>query len=165
MKILLSEILSNKFKRNRRNAPEFGAVQDDGLGRTSILLVIDPKGARYDMKAVGDRIRQDIKEEKENLRTILNEEYGWFENRSEKKGDVGERNATTEDSRFKIEWEENSDQTETETTPVDDGDTATPTAPRFKILWDDSITEGESEVVVEEEEKEKRSLRDIFRKN
>ena len=165
VKILLSEILSNKFKRNRRNAPEFGAVQDDGLGRTSILLVIDPKGARYDMKAVGDRIRQDIKEEKENLRTILNEEYGWFENRSEKKGDVGERNATTEDSRFKIEWEENSDQTETETTTVDDGDTATPTAPRFKILWDDSITEGESEVVVEEEEKEKRSLRDIFRKN
>jgi hypothetical protein len=161
VKILLSEILSNKFRRNRGSNQEFGAVQDDGLGRTSILLAIDTDGVRYDMKAVGDQIRQDIREEKENLRTILNEEYGWFENKDQDRDEVGEQKETTEDNRFNIDWEGNINQTESDSSPVQEQTTTT--TPRFKITWDDTPTEEESEVVVDEEES--KSLRDLFRKN
>ena len=41
VKMLLSEILSKKRKKNKSNVTEFGVVEDDGLGTTSICLKID----------------------------------------------------------------------------------------------------------------------------
>ncbi len=105
VKILLSEILSKKRKKGKSNNTEFGVVEDDGLGRTSLLLKIDGKGEEvkvgYDMKAVGTELKNDIKSERKALKTILNEEYGWFKSdtsvtikKSEKK------------TRFRITWDE-----------------------------------------------------------
>ena len=55
VKMLLSEILSKKRKKNKSNVTEFGVVEDDGLGRTSLLLKIVNKGedvkVGYDIKA------------------------------------------------------------------------------------------------------------------
>jgi hypothetical protein len=82
VKAYLSEILSNKAKNKRRLPSEFGAVEEDGLGRTSVYLRINGNGddikVAYDLKAVGNNIKQSLKNEKTNLRQILNEEYGWF---------------------------------------------------------------------------------------
>ena len=64
------------------NVNEFGWVQDDGLGRTSILLKVNNKGedvnVGYDVKAVSNAVKTNIKSEKKALKTIMNEEYGWF---------------------------------------------------------------------------------------
>jgi len=101
VKTYLSELLSRKAKRDHN---EFGAVEEDGLGRTSIFLKITGKGddvkVGYDMKAAGGNIRQNLKNEKSNLRSILNEEYGWFKRDSTLKKEAAPR------PKFRIEWSE-----------------------------------------------------------
>jgi hypothetical protein len=114
VKMLLSEILSNKARKNRTISDEFGEVQDDGLGRTSVLLKIDGKGEEvkvsYDMKAAGTQIRENLKKEKQTLKTIFNEEYGLY-----KKDSEPEQKQTSR-PRFRITWE-GLDTTATETVP------------------------------------------------
>jgi hypothetical protein len=103
VKMLLSEILSNKARKNRKLSDEFGEVEDDGLGRTSVFLKITGNGENvdvgYDMKAAGDQIRENIKKEKRNLKTIIDEEYGLYNENSEQQ----KREITR--PRFRIEWE------------------------------------------------------------
>jgi len=104
IKILLSEILSKKIRKSKPNTTEFGAVKDDGLGHTSMLLKITSKGedvkVTYDVKAAGSQIKNDIKSERQNLKTILNQEYGLF------KKDSANTAQKTGAPRFKITWDE-----------------------------------------------------------
>ncbi len=103
VKILLSEMLSKKIRKPKPNSTEFGAVKDDGLGRTSMLLKIVNKGedvkVSYDVKAAGSQIKNDIKTERQTLKTILNQEYGWF-----KKDTVATPGPAKSAPRFKITW-------------------------------------------------------------
>ncbi len=105
VRILLSEILSKKRKKIKSNNTEFGAVEDDGLGRTSLLLKVQDKGndvkVSYDIKAAATEVKNDIKSEKQNLKTILNEEYGWYKNDS-----VKVVKPAAKKPRFKISWDE-----------------------------------------------------------
>jgi hypothetical protein len=105
VKMLLSEILSKKRKKTKSNVSEFGVVEDDGLGRTSLLLKIENKGDEvkvgYDIKAASSEIKNNIKSERQTLKTILNQEYGWF------KGDTTAKQKPAEKkSRFRITWDE-----------------------------------------------------------
>ena len=106
VKILLSEILSRKIPKPRPNTTEFGAVKDDGLGRTSLLLRIEDNGDNvrvgYDVKAAGSQVKNEIKKEKQSLRTILNEEYGWYKNDTT----AAQKPAATGTKRFRVTWEE-----------------------------------------------------------
>ena len=115
VKILLSEILSKKIKKNKSNVTEFGVVEDDGLGRTSLLLKIIGKGevakVGYDMKAAGTEVKNNIKKERQTLKTILNQEYGWYKNDSTVK-----QKTEVKKSRFKIKWED-SDTVKTPSNP------------------------------------------------
>ena len=105
VRMLLSEILSKKRKKNNQNASEFGIIKDDGLGRTSILLKIEKKEDEvkvgYDVKAAGNEIKSKIKSEKQTLKTILNEEYGWY-----KTDTVAKKRQAAVKSRFRITWDE-----------------------------------------------------------
>jgi hypothetical protein len=105
VKILLSEILSKKRHKNKSNVTEFGVVEDDGLGRTSLLLKIRGKGdvakVGYDMKAAGTEVKNNFKKEKQTLKTILNQEYGWYKNDSTLNQKPPEKK-----SRFRITWED-----------------------------------------------------------
>jgi len=116
IKMLLSEILSKKRKQNRSSVSEFGVVEDDGLGRTALLLKIENKGDEvkvgYDIKAAGSEIKNNIQAEKQTLKTILNQEYGWFKN------DTSSRQKPAEKSRFRITWEETDSTTNTKDTVV-----------------------------------------------
>lgn len=118
VKILLSEILSNKLKKPKPNTTEFGAVRDDGLGRTSVLLKIEDKGndvkVGYDVKTAGEGIKSNIRAERQNLKTILNQEYGWFKNDSVTI--QTQASGTPGTPRFKISWDE-TDTVKEETTP------------------------------------------------
>jgi hypothetical protein len=114
VKMRLSEILSNKARKNRTLSDEFGEVQDDGLGRTSVFLKIDGKGedvkVSYDMKAAGNQIKTDFQKEKQTLKTILNEEYGWYSKTSEPEKKKASK------PRFRVSWE-GSDTTSMEEEP------------------------------------------------
>jgi hypothetical protein len=103
VKILLSEMLSKKISKPKPNTTEFGAVKDDGLGRTSMLLKIINKGkdvkVSYDIKVAGSQLKNNIKTERQTLKTILNQEYGWF-----KKDTVATPGKTKSVPRFKIAW-------------------------------------------------------------
>ncbi len=105
VKILLSQILSKKRHKNKSNINEFGVVEDDGLGRTSLLLKILGKGENakvsYDMKAAGSEVKNDIKKEKQSLKTILNQEYGWY-----KKDTTLNKSRPEKKPKFKIKWDD-----------------------------------------------------------
>ena len=104
VKMYLSELLSKKTKKNKINSTEFGAIEEDGLGRTSIFLKITGAGEEvkvaYDLKAASGNVKQNLKTEKETLRGILNKEYGWFKN------DTTVKQETAPKPRFRIEWDD-----------------------------------------------------------
>jgi hypothetical protein len=79
IRLLLSQLLGKKVKEQNT---EFGTIEDDGLGRTSIFLRMygpmrNPKFS-YDNKSVEEKIESDIKGEKQNLKKVLHDEFGWF---------------------------------------------------------------------------------------
>lgn len=104
-KILLSQILSKKRMKNKSKISEFGVVADDGLGRTSLLLKIIGKGDEakvgYDMKAAGTEVKNNMKKERQTLKTILKQEYGMYKNDS-----LTNQKQEVKKSRFKINWED-----------------------------------------------------------
>ena len=114
-KIRLSEILSKKRKKTKSKVTEFGVVEDDCLGRTSLLLRIENKGDNikvgYDMKAAGDKVKTSIKTERQSLKTILNQEYGMF-----KSDTVSTQKPAEKKQRFRISWDD-SDTLKTEPEP------------------------------------------------
>jgi len=117
VKMLLSEFLSKKRRKNKSPVTEFGVVEDDGLGRTSLLLKIVGKGETikvgYDIKAAGNQVKNNIKAERQTLKTILNQEYGWFKNDSVPKQKPAEKK-----SRFRISWDETDSAKTTPDLPV-----------------------------------------------
>jgi hypothetical protein len=117
VKVYLSEILSKKAKKNSRYSTEFGPVEEDGLGRTSIFLKLTDDGGDVrvapDLKATRNNIKQSLKKEKGTLKNILNEEYGWF------KSDTTINTGTTSKPKFRIQFEE------TDTTSVRNDTVAT----------------------------------------
>jgi hypothetical protein len=120
VKILLSEILSKQRKKNKNNVTEFGVIQDDGLGRTSILLKVVGKGEElkvgYDAKAMSVEVKNNMKSEKQNIKSILNQEYGWFKSDTSVKKIPAEKKPSEKKSRFRISWDE-TDSTKNGTNP------------------------------------------------
>ena len=100
----LSEILSKKARKESRAVTEFGAVEDDGLGRTSIYLKItgndDDIKVSYDLKAATGKIKQSLENEKGTMRSILHEEYGLYSK------DSTVTNKADTKPKFRIEWSE-----------------------------------------------------------
>ena len=103
VKMLLSQLLSRKRKK-QNNITEFGVVQDDGLGRTSMLLRIDGNGddvkVGYDLKAAVTGIKNNMKSERQNLKSILKDEYGWYRNDTTINSDVQKKKT------FHISWDQ-----------------------------------------------------------
>ncbi len=103
VRVLLSEILSKKARNNRTDRSEFGDIEDDGLGRTTLPLKIvgkeDNMKVSYDAKAASAQIIDDIRNEKQILKTILNQEYGLFES------DTTVKDKPERKPRFRITWE------------------------------------------------------------
>jgi len=121
IKVYLSEILSGKYRKSKKLNSEFGTIEDDGLGRTSLFLKITGRDDNikvvYDLKAAGSNIRESMKKENSNLRNILNEEYGWF------RQDTLSKKVHEPAPRFRIEWIETADSAAvTNTRPAEEPD-------------------------------------------
>jgi len=115
LQLLMSEILSAKFKRNNQNNEEFGVIEDDGLGRTTLFLKLtgsanDPVFG-YDTRELKDKIKSDLNEERQDLKDAMQEEFHWFLKDSlEKIQEQKEREQLRrqENGEFIFEWEEDS---------------------------------------------------------
>ncbi len=79
LQLLLSQLMGKKVKEQHT---EFGTIEDDGLGRMKLFLSMkgpmqNPKIV-YDRKGVEEKINHEVKQEKQNLKGILKNEFGWF---------------------------------------------------------------------------------------
>ncbi len=105
VKLSLNELLSKKAKKAKKQNEEFGEIADDGLSRTNIFLLmtgtVDNPNISYDSKGAIQNIKQDLKVEKQTLKTILKEEFGLF-----KKDSTLNAIKPKEDTKFTIKWEE-----------------------------------------------------------
>src|SRR5258706_640192 len=102
IKLLLSDVLGKKAKEQNS---EFGMVEDDGLGKSSLFLRMtgaadNPKFA-YDKKAVMKKIQTDIKTEKQTLKDIFKKEFG-----TQKKDSLYVKKNESKEA-VQIEWDEN----------------------------------------------------------
>jgi hypothetical protein len=82
LRLLLSDILARKAKKARKDVEEFGVVEDDGLGRTSLFIsmkgpVSDPI-ISYDSQGARAKIKNDLVKEKQTMKQLLKEEFGLF---------------------------------------------------------------------------------------
>lgn len=108
IKLSLNELLSKKAKKAKKENDEFGEVADDGLGRTNIFLsmvgTMDNPVIKYDSKSAVQNVRQDLKVEKQILKTILKEEFGLFK----KDTSLLNKNKSiqTEKTKLTIKWDE-----------------------------------------------------------
>jgi hypothetical protein len=81
VKILLSELLAAKARRVKRENRENGYSEDGGK-RAALYLKIAGKDDNfkisYDKQSARASVATDIRNEKQNLKSILKEEFGWF---------------------------------------------------------------------------------------
>jgi len=105
IKLSLNELLAKKAKKAKKENDEFGEVADDGLGRTNIFLLmtgnLDNPVIKYDSKSAVQNVKQDLKVEKQTLKTILKDEFGLF-----KKDSTLNKKAPKEETKFNIKWDE-----------------------------------------------------------
>ena len=80
-KILLNEILGNKFKRkNKKKVSEFGIVQDDGVkGMTMFLKMkgtVDDPEISYNTLKLRESLGEGFKKEKKELKDVIKNQFG-----------------------------------------------------------------------------------------
>jgi hypothetical protein len=108
VRLLLSEVLSRKARERNRDVSSFGQVNVDGTGKATVPLKIvcvnGKTSVGYDFGQVQDNIKNDIAVEKQALKGILNEEYGWYET------DTTRIRPAENKPKFSITWEEGREQ-------------------------------------------------------
>ena len=77
--LLISELLA---KRRKNQDNEFGEVANDPENRRSAFVLmtgtVDKPIIKYDKRGLKEKIKADLQKEKQNLRTLLKEEFGLF---------------------------------------------------------------------------------------
>jgi hypothetical protein len=81
IQILFSELLWESMKEKDKEIDGI-PIQDDGEGRRKLYIIVtgtvdDPKYT-YDRKSVVNKIKEDLKEEKQTVKQILHDEWGLF---------------------------------------------------------------------------------------
>lgn len=78
IQLKISELLAKKRKQDN----EFGPVENDKENRRSAFLLmtgtVDNPIIKYDRQGLKEKLKQDLKDEKQNLKTILREEFKLF---------------------------------------------------------------------------------------
>lgn len=104
-KVMLSELLSQKAKKSKKENAEF--LEDDDSDKRRMALFISMKGTvdnpkfSYDKIGLSNKIKQDAKKEKQTIKSLLKEEFGVFKNDTS-------LNTTKEIKpvKLQVEWEE-----------------------------------------------------------
>ncbi len=111
LKVLLSEVLYGKAKRAKKENEEYGRIEDDGLGRTSIYLTVEGFGKdykiAYDSRKTMDIIKESLVKQKRELKEIFHDEFGWF-----KKDSTLKTPAKTKTSAIQVQFDDEPLETE-----------------------------------------------------
>ncbi|HEU4716279.1 MAG TPA: AsmA-like C-terminal region-containing protein [Bacteroidia bacterium] len=93
----LDELRANKVKKSKPQNSDFGQEIDDGGHRYRLFIImkgpIDDPDVKYDSKGFFQQKKEELKQEKQNLRQLLHDEWGIFRDDSagstdpKKKGD------------------------------------------------------------------------------
>jgi len=118
LQILLAELLARKNRERRNPQEQYGDIIDDGLGRTTLFLRVtgplsDPV-FRYDHQGVREKIRDDLRQEGQNLLDVFRREFGIFQRPGrDTTGEPAnprrremERIRKQEEGKMVIEWED-----------------------------------------------------------
>jgi uncharacterized protein involved in outer membrane biogenesis len=112
VKILLSELLAAKARKNKKENRDH-EYEEDGGKRTAIYLKLEGQGSdfkiTYDKQSAKASVAADIKKEKQTLKSILHQEFGWFKKDSTLQETVNPP-ANTGKLRFSFEEEETPEQ-------------------------------------------------------
>lgn len=108
VRLLLSEVMSRKARERNRDVSSFGQVKVDGSGKATVPLKIECVNSKtsvsYDFGQAQDNIKNDIAVEKQTLKGIPNEEYGWYST------DTTRTKPAESKPKFSITWEEGREQ-------------------------------------------------------
>jgi hypothetical protein len=133
VKVLLSEILYGKAKKAKKENEEYGVVEDDGLGRTSIYLSIEGVGSNYkisyDSKSTITVVKESLAKQKRELKEIFHDEFGWF------KKDTT-LNKPKNDNKIRVQWEDEDSETPTEGTSTKNIKKNTGSDNKVKVEWE-----------------------------
>lgn len=112
----LSDLLRAKYLRHNPrpdNQDEFGKLEEDGRGKTKIYVsltgTIDQPEVKYDKQAARNKLSNDLKSQKQELKEILRQEFGRFGNdtaRSKARTREEEIKQQQENGKFVIEWDD-----------------------------------------------------------
>lgn len=106
-KVLMSDVLFKKAKRAKKENDEFGVVENDKDGKTSLFIsmtgTVDKPIIRYDKKEAKQNLKENIASEKQSMKKILKDEFGWFKKDTVLNKKVKEKK---EDGKFIIKWDE-----------------------------------------------------------
>lgn len=131
IRLLLSDLLSKKVRKNKKQKDQ--NFEEDDEGRTILYLLLkgdhDDFKVRYDRKQARDARKESMKNERNELKKILNEEFGWFKKDSalnsvsntkkneqefkvefedDRTTNKKKREESESEQKFEIEWEEDS---------------------------------------------------------
>ncbi len=142
LRVLLSDVLFGKASRSKPENQEFGIVEDDGLGRTSLYLLVSGTSGNYkvsyDHLAVRDKIRENITSERKKLRQLFHEEFGWFTPDSSAVSGPRTETGDSSGSGFRIIWDEDDKKVDPVTGPDPPvQNNREPRERRFQIIWDE----------------------------
>ncbi|MDA3952655.1 MAG: hypothetical protein PF485_03345 [Bacteroidales bacterium] len=107
IQLLLSDLLSRKMRKSNRKKQVDENIEEDDEGRAILYLLLegdkDKSKVKYNRKAARTVRKENLKDERSELRKILNEEFGWFKNDSS----LNDASINTGKEEFEIEFEEN----------------------------------------------------------
>ncbi len=114
--VRLSDVLGKKAKKKKKENNEFGIVEDDGLHTRLFLRMtgtVDEPIVKYDKKGVKEKWQEDMKREKQTIKSILKDEFNWFK----KDTTVKSQKKPKKDDEFEIEWKDNDGDSEGSSDP------------------------------------------------
>lgn len=122
VQLLLSELLSKRHQGNKALDEELSLIENDPENKRSVFIlmsgIIDNPVIRYDRKGMKQKIKEDIRQEKQTLKALLKEEFGMFKKDSlQSKKDTHRKEQV-----FKIEKGSDRKKDKNETEPPEDED-------------------------------------------
>lgn len=110
---LLSEVMTKQKKKRAEKNKEFGVEEDDGTGKIlyyTMTGTTEDYVVKKDYKSKKEQRKEDIKKEKETLKDILREEFGWFKKDTTQK----KKPDPKKQDKFILKWQEEPKKTEDE---------------------------------------------------
>ena len=105
--MILTDFMRGKANRIRQEVTPYGIVENDGLGHTTLYLMATCKDGetkiRFDRQEVKQHLKEEMKQQKQEVKGILKKEFGLFKNDSTI---VPKKKEKEVKKQFEIEWDD-----------------------------------------------------------